>query len=127
MQAQVRRADPAAEYWFVEGCHILELLNDPADPALSVARARVPAGGRTRWHRLAGTAERYLVLEGRGEVEVGELPAQAVGPGDLVLIPPGVRQRIANPGPEDLVFLALCTPRFQAGNYQDLEDGDAAP
>ena len=35
------------------------------------------------------------MLEGRGEVEVGELPAQAVGPGDLVLIPPGVRQRIS--------------------------------
>lgn len=127
MRAQVRRADPAAEYWFVEGCHILELLNDPVDPALSVARARVPAGGRTRWHRLAGTVERYLVLEGRGRVEVGDLPAQDVGPGDVVLIPPGERQRIANPGPGDLVFLALCTPRFQPGNYQDIEDADAAP
>lgn len=31
MRAQVRRADPAAEYWFVEGCHILELLNEYQD------------------------------------------------------------------------------------------------
>ncbi|MEJ2534599.1 MAG: cupin domain-containing protein [Gammaproteobacteria bacterium] len=105
------------EYWFEEGCHILELLNDPEDPHLSIARARVPAGATTRWHRLAGTTERYLVLSGRGEAWVGDAGPLPVGPGDLVLIPPGARQRVRATGPEELVFLAICTPRFRRENY----------
>lgn len=113
---------PSVEYEHPEGCHILELSNGPHDPALSIARARVPAGGTTRWHRLVGTTERYVVLEGRGRVEVGDLPPREVGPGDVVLIPPGCRQRIANSGTADLVFLALCTPRFTPAAYEDLGD-----
>jgi mannose-6-phosphate isomerase-like protein (cupin superfamily) len=111
----------AGEYWFEEGCHILELLNDPADPDLSIARARVPAGGTTRWHRLRDTVERYLVQSGQGLVEVGTAAPRRVGVGDVVLIPAGERQRIHNPGPDDLVFLALCTPRFETANYMEDE------
>ena len=110
------------EYYFEEGCHILELLNDPRDPAVSIARARVPVGVTTRWHELEGTVERYLIQSGVGRVEVGDAPARDVGPGDVVLIPAGVRQRIHNPGPESLVFLAVCSPRFEARNYRDLGD-----
>jgi mannose-6-phosphate isomerase-like protein (cupin superfamily) len=54
-------------------------------------------------------------------VEIDNLPPQSVGPGDVVLIPPGCRQRITNIGPGDLLFLAICTPPFQAANYQDVE------
>lgn len=115
------RPDEAEEYWFEEGCHVLELLNDPRDPALSIARARVPAGGTTRWHRLTGTVERYLVQSGEGRVEIGTAAPRRVLPGDLVLIPAGERQRIHNPGPDELVFLALCTPRFESANYVDDE------
>lgn len=107
------------EYYFEERCYILEYLNDERDPDLSITRARVPAGVTTRWHRLRGTSERYLVQQGRGLVGVGDDPVREVGPGDVVFIPPMVRQRVENPGPDDLVFLALCTPRFQAGNYID--------
>ena len=45
----------------------------------------------------------------------------AVGPGDRVLIAAGIAQRIANTGAEDLEFYCLCTPRFRAENYSDLE------
>lgn len=120
---RVIRPDEAAEYPFREGCRILELLNAPADPALSIARARVPPGGITRWHRLRDTVERYVVLAGHGRVEVGELAPATVGPGAVVIIPAGCRQRIANTGAGDLVFLALCTPRFVPASYEDLEDG----
>lgn len=118
-QAKVLRTPPAAEYFFEEGCHILELSNSAADPALSIARARVPPGVTTRWHRLQGIAERYLLLAGEGRVEVDGLAAQTVTAGDVVLIPPGCRQRIANTGAQELVFLALCTPRFTREAYQD--------
>ena len=48
---------------------------------------------------------------------------QAVQPGDVVIIPPLCRQRIANTGGSDLVFLAICSPRFRPGCYEDLEPG----
>ena len=71
------------EFWFEEGCFITELSNTPDDPAVSVARARVPVG--------------------------------------VVLIPSSCRQRIANIGDKDLIFLAICTPRFRQEAYQDAE------
>jgi mannose-6-phosphate isomerase-like protein (cupin superfamily) len=121
MSGRIFTAREVEEYYFREGCHILEWLNDPADPAVSVARARVPVGVTTRWHRLRDTVERYLVQSGRGVVEIDAGPARDVAPGDLVLIPAMARQRIHNPGPEDLVFLAICSPRFRPENYIDDE------
>lgn len=93
----------------------------PEDPAVSIARARVAPSVTTRWHRINGIAERYVILEGTGRVEVGNLPPQEVGPGDVVLIPPSCRQRIANVGDGDLIFFAICTPRFVQQAYEDLE------
>ena len=111
----------AAESCFVEGCYITEGWNTPADAEVSVARARVEPGATTRWHRLRGVTERYLILEGQGRVEVGDWPPEAVGSGAVVLIPPGTRQRIANTGDADLIFLAVCTPRFTLADYEDVE------
>jgi mannose-6-phosphate isomerase-like protein (cupin superfamily) len=120
MKEALRRARPEAEYPIPEGCFILELSNSLEDPELSIARARVPPGVTTRWHRLRDTAERYVILEGKGRAEVGGLAPQEVGPGDVVLIPPSTRQRIANVGPGELVFLALCTPRFRQDAYEEI-------
>jgi len=117
MTRHVYPAQEDREYFFEEGCFILELLNDPADPAASIARARVPPDTETRWHRLRDTTERYVVVSGEGLVSVGDAPPERVGPGDVVHIPPMTRQRIRNIGTEDLVFLAICTPRFEPGNY----------
>lgn len=108
---------PVQEYWFDEGCFIAEWFNDPADPMASVVRARVLPGTRTAWHRLAGVTERYVILAGRGTVEAGELPPTPVSAGDVVTIAPGDAQRIRNDGAEDLVFLAVCTPRFTPECY----------
>jgi|SRR5687767_5729578 mannose-6-phosphate isomerase-like protein (cupin superfamily) len=123
MRETIKPFDPTAEYYTPERCHILELSNVPDDPDVSIARARVTPGVTTRWHRLADTIERYVMLEGTGRIEIGELPPRVVGPGDTVLIPPGCRQRIANIGTGDLVFLAICSPRFQTDAYEDLDDG----
>ena len=121
MKPAVKPLDEASEYFFAEGCFIVESSNTPEDPALSVARARVEPGCTTRWHYLEGITERYVILAGEGDAEVGDLPATRVRPGDVVIIPSGVRQRIHNPGGDDLVFLALCTPRFEESAYVDAE------
>jgi mannose-6-phosphate isomerase-like protein (cupin superfamily) len=122
MKAAIHRFDPAAEYDTPERCYINELANSGADPDVSIARARVTPGVTTRWHRLRDTAERYIITEGSGRVEVGHLPATDVGIGDVVSIPPGCAQRITNTGATDLVFLAICTPRFMPQAYEDIED-----
>jgi len=111
------------EYYFdAEGCYITELSNSDADTALSIAQARVAPGVTTAWHRLVNTTERYCILSGTGLVEVGEQPAVEVSAGDVVIIEPMQKQRITNNGQDDLVFLALCTPRFLPENYQAVAD-----
>jgi mannose-6-phosphate isomerase-like protein (cupin superfamily) len=112
---------PGKEFFTPEQCYIIEVSNSPDDETVSIARARVAPGVTTHWHRVRGTAERYVILQGRGRVEVGDLSPQDVAPGDVVLIPPSIRQRIANTGSEDLVFLAICTPRFRNEAYEDLQ------
>lgn len=121
MKEAVKPIDPGAEFTTSERCHIIELSNSPDDPAVSIARARVAPGVTTQWHRLAGTTERYVILEGNGLMEVGSLPPQEVSAGDVVLIPPACRQRISNLGRGDLIFIVICTPRFQPEAYEAIE------
>jgi len=110
-----------SEYFFEsEGCYITELSNNEFDPDLSIARARVRPGVTTSWHRLKNTTERYCILSGAGIVEVGDAVRREVYSGDVVLIPPMQRQRITNVGKEDLIFLAICTPRFEKHNYEQV-------
>lgn len=121
MKPAILHPDPAQTFSTEERCDILELSNTADDPDCSIARATVAPGVTTRWHHLKDTAERYVILEGRGLVEIGELAPREVKAGDVVLIPAMCRQRIANVAEGELVFLAVCTPRFQPENYSDLE------
>lgn len=123
-QPPILRAHPGVEVFIEEGCYILELSNSAGDPELSIARARVLPGATTRWHRVRDTVERYVILDGMGRVEIGDYPPQEVQAGDVVMIPPSVKQRIANIGEGDLVFLAICTPRFRHEAYEDAEGAD---
>lgn len=123
MKAAILRYEAAREYDTAELCAINELSNHEGDEAVSIARARVPPGVTTRWHRLRGIVERYVMLQGEGTVEVEGLAPTLVGPGDVVLIPEGARQRMRNEGASDLVFLALCTPRFVPDAYEDVDTG----
>ena len=121
MKTDIHRYEPGHEYFTHERCYINELVNVAEPESLSVARARVEPGITTQWHQLTGVTERYVIREGRGRVELGDLPSAEVGPGDVVSIPAGVRQRITNIGLDDLVFLCLCTPRFTPDCYRNLE------
>ncbi len=122
MKPQILTLDRGVEVYTPERCYIIELANTPEDPSASVALARVVPGVTTRWHRLVGTIERYVIIEGRGRVEVGDLAPRDVAAGDVVIIPPLCRQRITNIGKNDLTFLAICTPRFEQKNYEDVEN-----
>ena len=121
MKADIKHAKDNNEFYIDEGCFITELSNCAEDTEVSIARARVEPGITTRWHRLVNTTERYVILEGKGRVEIGDIPATEVGKYDVVLIPPLCRQRITNIGTEDLIFLAICSPRFTNQAYEDIE------
>lgn len=121
MPGHVKKYLPDREYYFEEGCFILETANSEEDEAVSIAQARVQVGETTRWHCLRDTVERYVIIKGKGRVEIGQEAPCEVTPGDVVLIPPLTRQRITNHGDTDLVFLAVCSPRFSRNNYVALE------
>jgi mannose-6-phosphate isomerase-like protein (cupin superfamily) len=124
MKETIKRFNPRDETFIAEGCFIVELSNTADDPDISIARARVAPGVTTRWHRLVRTVERYVILEGQGRVEIGSLSPQDLKPGDVALIPSSCRQRVTNTSQDDLVFLAICSPRFTSEAYEDI-DGDS--
>lgn len=117
----IQKTDPPAEFGTAERCFITELLNHENDPALSIARARVEPGVTTAWHKLADVMERYLIISGQGRMEIDGLDPTDVTKNDVVSIPSGAAQRITNTGPEDLIFFAICSPRFTPDCYISLE------
>ena len=121
MRSEVKQANASAEYETDERCHIIEVANDSGDEQLSIARARVDTGVTTAWHRLSGISERYIIVSGNGLVEVEDIEATRVGPGDVVRIPPDKAQRITNTGDEQLIFYAVCAPPFSEQAYINLE------
>ena len=67
---------PEKEYFFDEGCYILELSNTTHDADVSIAQARVKPGVTTHWHYLLDVVERYVILSGHGVVDVDNLTAR---------------------------------------------------
>jgi len=120
MDPKVVKHDESRERFTEERCHILESWNDPLDPDVAIARARVEPGVTTARHVLE-VDERYVILSGRGRVEVEGLEATEVEAGDVVVIPAGRTQCITNPEDTDLVFYCVCTPRFEQRHYHDVE------
>ena len=110
----------ASEFRIPERCHIIEIMNH-AGIDFSIARARVEPGVTTALHKVTSTTECYYILSGTGLVKSGIQMKGNVGPGDVVMFPPDAPQTITNTGGEDLIFLAICYPRFVNEAYVDLE------
>ncbi|MDX2503081.1 MAG: cupin domain-containing protein [Gammaproteobacteria bacterium] len=117
----VKYFNPDAQFSTPERCDINELLNDSNESVCSIARARVAPGVTTQLHAVKNTIERYVILEGQGRVFVDNMPPEHIGYLDIVSIPEGAPQKIHNCGETDLIFLCICTPRFEQKNYQNLE------
>ncbi len=83
--------------------------------ACSVAHAIIPPGESTLPHILEKSAELYYILEGTGEMHIGPETA-AVRPGQIILIPACSRQWIRNTGRDNLVFLCIVSPKWQAAD-----------
>ena len=60
-------------------------------------------------HAHAGQDKLYVVLEGSGEVQVGD-QTEVLSAGDAAFAPSGVMHSIRNPGPHRLVVMAILSP-----------------
>jgi mannose-6-phosphate isomerase-like protein (cupin superfamily) len=117
------KATSSKEFLTPERCFVFENwgLISSGDKAVSIARARVVPGVTAKEHYLKGTQEIYLIVKGRGRVQIGGLEPTDVGEGDAVIIPEGTSQRITNIGKTDLVFYCICTPAFTQDCCHDEE------
>ena len=109
---EVRSRADAEPFTTTDGSTIRVLLDREAGGAVnqSLAEASLGPGQSTQRHLHAETEEIYVVLEGRGEMEV-EGERREVGPEDAVLIPAGAWHELrAVGGP--MRFLCCCAPPY---------------
>jgi mannose-6-phosphate isomerase-like protein (cupin superfamily) len=118
----INQYNPDNQFSTTERCDINELFNHTDDAHCSIARALVAPGVCTQLHAVKNTVERYVILEGHGKVTINNSAPEQVSHLDIVTIPSGVSQKIENCGDTALIFLCICTPRFEQKNYLNLEE-----
>lgn len=107
------------------GLYGVKLLDGAAGTQrLSLVRGWMHPGGRHSAHT-HDVEEAVVFLSGRGEVDLGGR-CIAVGPGDLLHIPPHTVHSTFNPGDEDLCFVAAFADCLIGANPPPAA-GDAAP
>jgi len=97
-----------------DGSEIRELLahRNSCIAKQSLAEARVVPGQRTTPHYHNQTEETYYILEGSGDMRIGD-ETREVGPGDAIAIPPRAVHTIQNTGTVTLKFLCCCAPGYE--------------
>ena len=97
-----------------DGSEIRELLayRNSGVRLQSLAEARLPIGTATQEHYHVRSEEIYFLTHGRGRIRLG-LEEQEVQAGDAIAIPPGVRHKLWNTGPEPLRLLCCCAPGYE--------------
>lgn len=107
------RLEDRPSFITADGSSIRELAGVPSGNAVnqSLAEATVPPGGETVEHYHRRSEEIYYFTAGAGRMRLGDEEAE-VRAGDMVVIPPGTRHKLWNPGPEPLVLLCCCAPPY---------------
>lgn len=120
MLPKLIKASSLKEVLTPEGCFLYENCGKSiGDNKVSIARARVEPGITTKAHRLEGIQEIYLIVKGKGIVDIEGLEPTEVEKGDVVIIPPEKSQRIRNTGKSNLIFYCICTPSFSQDKYYE--------
>jgi mannose-6-phosphate isomerase-like protein (cupin superfamily) len=107
------RLDRQEPFVTADGSTIREVAGVPSGNAVnqSLAEATVPSGGETIEHFHTTSEEIYHFVSGAGRMRLGAEEGD-VGAGDTVVIAPGVRHKLWNPGAEPLVLLCCCAPPY---------------
>jgi mannose-6-phosphate isomerase-like protein (cupin superfamily) len=78
----------------------------------SLAHAKVKPGQSTLIHKLSTSSEIFFILEGEGVIHI-EQESAPVHPGQVVYVPPNMKQFIRNTGYHDLIFLCMVYPPWR--------------
>jgi mannose-6-phosphate isomerase-like protein (cupin superfamily) len=97
-----------------DGSEIRELLahRNSCIRKQSLAEARIEPGKRTAPHYHPLTEEIYYIVEGAGQMTIGD-QSREVKPGDAIAIPPGAIHTILNTGTSTLKLLCCCAPAYE--------------
>jgi mannose-6-phosphate isomerase-like protein (cupin superfamily) len=97
----------------LDGSEIREVAGAATGNAVnqSLAEATVPPGGETLEHYHRTTEEIYFFTHGSGRMRLGD-EERDVGPGDTVVIRPGVPHKLWSTGTEPLRLLCCCAPGY---------------
>ena len=107
------RLEDRKSFITADGSSIRELAGIPSGNSTnqSLAEATVPPGGETVEHFHRTSEEIYHFVAGAGRMRLGAEEAD-VRAGDTVVIAPGLRHKLFNPGTEPLVLLCCCAPPY---------------
>jgi mannose-6-phosphate isomerase-like protein (cupin superfamily) len=105
--------DASESFITKDGSSIRELAGRVSLPSVnqSLAEATVPPGGATDEHYHRVSEELYFFTSGTGRIRVdGE--EREVGPGDCVVLAPGMRHKLFAGPDAPLVLLCCCSPSY---------------
>ena len=110
---RTRRGDAVA-FVTKDGSLVRELMHPAkhACRAQSLAEALVEPGATTALHRHRKTEELDFIVEGSGQMTLGDRQFQ-VSAGDTICIAPGTAHRIHNTGTGPLRILCSCSPAYR--------------
>src|SRR3954449_9102259 len=95
-----------------DGSEVRELARPPETARnQSLAEATVPPGGETAEHFHRSSEEIYHFVSGEGRMRLGDEESD-VRLRETVVIPPGTRHKLWNPGVEPLVLLCSSSPPY---------------
>ena len=110
---EITRLEHRESFITADGSSIRELAGIPSGNSVnqSLAEATVPPSGETFEHYHRVSEEIYCFTAGAGRMRLGDEEAD-VKAGDTVVIAPGVKHKLWNPGSEPLVLLCCCSPAY---------------
>lgn len=110
----VRRLEDApVEEWHRLRTHVLMDAGELGARNLSVNWLTLPAGARQTLRSHEESEQAYVVVRGSGTMSVAG-DTQAVGEGDLILVPPATEHALANDGEAELSCLSVQSPPVAA-------------
>jgi len=111
---EIKNLKEVPAFTTLDGSEIRELLayRNSSIRMQSLAEARLPVSGSTLEHYHLKTEEIYFITAGSGRIRI-ETESRNLEVGDAVAIPPGLKHKLWNIGPQPLTLLCCCTPPYE--------------
>lgn len=115
---KILNLDGAEEYGFGDR-RVRSIIGKPEDSPIGVAYIIISIQVGTHYH--PNTDEYYLVLEGRGNLKIGE-ETRTIGKNDFVYVPRGTHHSIETLDEIDLIMLVITYPPWVPEEEIEIEE-----